>query len=55
MFFAGDLNGHSQAWWPDGDTNAEGVRLDNMFSELTLTRLIAEPTRLCARHAILRA
>ena len=44
MFFAGDLNGHSQAWWPEGDTNAEGVLLDNLFSDLTLTQLISEPT-----------
>ena len=44
MFFAGDFNAHSQAWYPDGDTNAEGVLLDNMFSDLTLTLLISEPT-----------
>ena len=34
----------TQAWWPDGDTNAEGVLLDNLFSELSLTQLISEPT-----------
>ena len=44
MFFAGDLNGHSQVWWPDGDTNAEGILLDNLFSDLNLTQLISEPT-----------
>ena len=44
MFFAGDLNGHSQAWWPEGDTNPEGALLDNLFSDLNLTQLINEPT-----------
>ena len=44
MFFAGDLNGHSQAWYPDGDTNAEGVLLENLFSDLNLTQLICAPT-----------
>ena len=44
IFFAGDFNGHSQAWWPEGDTNPEGALLDNMFSELNLTQLISEPT-----------
>ena len=23
-FFTGDFNGHSQFWWPGGDTNNEG-------------------------------
>ena len=23
-FFTGDFNGHSQFWWPDGDTTSEG-------------------------------
>ena len=44
MFFVGDLNCHSQVWYPDGDTNAEGVLLDNLFSVLNLSRLISEPT-----------
>ena len=44
MFFTGDFNGHTQAWYPDGDTNAEGIILDNLFTELNLTQLISEPT-----------
>ena len=44
MFFAGDLNGHSQTWGADGDTKVEGVLLYNLFSDLTLTQLITEPT-----------
>ena len=37
MFFTGDFNAHSHAWYPDGDTNAEGVLLD-LFSDLNLTQ-----------------
>ena len=45
MFFTGDLNAHSQAWWyPEGDTNQEGTLLNNLFSSLNLTQLISEPT-----------
>ena len=43
MFFAGGFNGRSQAWWPDGDTNPEGVLVENLFSDLNLTQLISEP------------
>ena len=31
-------------WYPDGDTNAEGVLLDKLFSDLDLSQLISEPT-----------
>ena len=44
MFFTGDVNGHTQAWYPEGDTNAEGVKLDELFSDLNLTQIINEPT-----------
>ena len=44
MFFTGDFNAHSQTWYPEGDTNPEGVELDNLFSDLNLTQLISEPT-----------
>ena len=44
MFFTGDFNGHTQAWYPDGDTNAEGVLLDDLFTTLNLSQLINEPT-----------
>ena len=45
-FFVGDLNCHSQALYPDGDTNAEGVLLDDRFSDQNLSQLISEPTHL---------
>ena len=44
MFFTGDFNAHSQGWYPEGDTNPEGVLLDNLFSDLNLTQIISEPT-----------
>ena len=45
-FFTGDFNGHSQTWYPEGDTTAEGLKIDNMFSNLNLTQIINEPTHL---------
>ena len=44
MFFAGDANGHTQAWYPEGDTNAVGTKLDELFSSLNLQQIINEPT-----------
>ncbi len=46
MFFTGDFNGHSQNWWPQGNTNAEGRDIEEMFSSLNLTQNISEPTNL---------
>ena len=36
-FFTGDFNGHSQLWWPDGDTTAEGREIENLISSLGLS------------------
>ena len=44
MFFTGDFNAHSQVWWPEGDTNAEGREIEDVFNELNLTQIISEPT-----------
>ena len=43
-FFAGDINEHSQEWYPDGNTNAEGLSLNELFNDLQLHQLIKEPT-----------
>ena len=43
-FFTGDINGHSQEWYPEGDTNAEGAKLDELFLKLSLSQIIDEPT-----------
>ena len=44
MFFAGDFNGHSQMWWPDGDNTPEGSSIEELTSRLGLSQLISEPT-----------
>ena len=43
-FFAGDFNAHSQFCWPDGDTNPEGIEMENLFTSLGLSQIISEPT-----------
>ena len=44
MFFTGDFNAHSQNWRPDGNTNNEGIAIDNLLSALDLNQIICEPT-----------
>ena len=44
MFFTGDFNGHSQTWWPAGNTNVEGREIEELFFSLNLTQVISEPT-----------
>ena len=43
-FFTGDINAHSQFWWPNGDTTPEGVIIDELFTNLGLSQVISEPT-----------
>ena len=43
-FFTGDFNGHSQFWWPDGDTISEGREIENLMSSLNLSQMISQPT-----------
>ena len=45
MFFTGDFNDHSQNWWPEGNTNNEGIAIDNLSSALDLNQIICEPTK----------
>ena len=45
-FCTGDFNGHSQLWWPDGDTNAEGREIEDLLTSLNLPQIISEPTTL---------
>ena len=35
---------HTQLCWPDGDTNPEGVEIENLFTSLGLSQIISEPT-----------
>ena len=44
IFYTGDVNGHTQSWFPEGNTNLEGTKLDECFSNLNLYQMINEPT-----------
>ena len=44
VFYTGDLNGHSQLWWAEGDTTAEGREIETLTSSLGLVQVINEPT-----------
>ena len=33
-----------QQWWSEGDSNKEGIAIDNLTSKLELSQLISEPT-----------
>ena len=37
-FFNGDLNGHSEARWPDGDSTPEGREIDDLLTFLGLSQ-----------------
>ena len=43
-FFAVDFNAHSLSWWPNGNTNAEGLVLEHLLTILHLSQVISEPT-----------
>ena len=43
MLITGDFNGHSEQWWPRGDSNKEGIAIDTLASDIGLSQLIAEP------------
>ena len=38
-FFTGDFNEHSQFWWPDGDTTAEGRKIEVLLDLSQLSTL----------------
>ena len=44
ILFTGDFNAHSLKWWSEGDSTPEGIKLENIFSDLNLTQIISEPT-----------
>ena len=44
MFFTGDFNGHSQLWWPGGNSTSEGTKIEELTNHLGLSQLISEPT-----------
>ena len=44
VFYTGDFNGHSTLWWDKGDTTPEGKGIEELFSTLSLSQVISEPT-----------
>ena len=42
MFFTGDFNAHSQNWWLEGNTNNEGIAIENLSPALDLNQIIRE-------------
>ena len=44
MFFTGDLNAHSQFWWPEGHTTNEDTNIEELFTNLGLSQVISELT-----------
>ena len=40
----GDFNGHCQQWYPEGDSNKEGIAIESLTSKLGLSQLISQPT-----------
>ena len=44
MFFTGDFNAHCQNWYLSGDTNSEGLLIDDLTSSLNLDQLVSVPT-----------
>ena len=53
MFFTGDTNAHSQNWWPEGNTNHEGIAIENLSSALDLNQIIREPTNFEEKTSVL--
>ena len=43
-FYTGDFNGHSEFFWPGGDTTPEGKKIEEIFCTLNLSQVINEPT-----------
>ena len=43
-FFVCDFNAHTPFWWSGGDTNPEGMEIENLFTLLGLSQIISEPT-----------
>ena len=42
--FTGDTDAHTQAWYPEGNTNSEGAKFDELFSTLNSNQIINEST-----------
>ena len=44
VFYTGDFNSHSELCGPGGDTNPEGIKIEEITSNFGLSQLINEPS-----------
>ena len=42
----GDFNAKSSKWWIDDKTTEEGLKLENLLSQFSLSQVIIEPTHI---------
>ena len=40
----GDFNARSSKWWTDDKTTEEGRKIENLFSQFSISQVINEPT-----------
>ena len=42
----GDFNARSSKWWTDDKTTQEGLKIENLLSQYSLSQVINEPTHI---------
>ena len=42
----GDFNARSSKWWTDDKTTQEGLKIENLLSQFSLSQVINEPTHI---------
>ena len=42
----GDFNARSLNWWTDDKTTQEGLKIENLLSQFSLSQVISEPTHI---------
>ena len=42
----GDFNAKSSKWWIDDKTTQEGLKIENLLSQFSLSQVINEPTHI---------
>ena len=42
----GDFNARSSKWWTDNKTTQEGLKIENLPSQFSLSQVINEPTHI---------
>ena len=42
----GDFNARSSKWWTDDKTTQEGLKIENLLSQFSLSQVINDPTHI---------